>query len=263
MSGTWRSLTPGPGLGGSNVRRAELLPRKPARLISAFLPQPGFKSGVEFYFTTREAGAKLARVQTSPSLQPVLLCPDRQGAARAPGSPGPWVPGCPSNPNPQARRAPPPLPSHPHSFQSHTSKGSPEKGAVSSRPLVFVRGSQRTFFLESASAHPHRLYRLGGPELSGGSGADESRWEAADTLGGPPRNEEPGLAGGGPGSGAEGADRPGQRVVFLPQRTANKRVSAAGPCAAAEGIIRTRDKKAAEIGNNYFVSVFINENEGH
>lgn len=34
-------------------------------------------------------------------------------------------------------------------------------------------------------------------------------------------------------------------------------------CSPAKGIIRMRDKETTEIGNNYFVSVFINENEGH
>lgn len=40
-------------------------------------------------------------------------------------------------------------------------------------------------------------------------------------------------------------------------------VSTDGKCSPAEGIIRTGDKGSTEIGNNYFVSVFINENEGH
>lgn len=30
-----------------------------------------------------------------------------------------------------------------------------------------------------------------------------------------------------------------------------------------QGIIKTKDKETVKIGNNYFVSVFINENEGH
>lgn len=34
-------------------------------------------------------------------------------------------------------------------------------------------------------------------------------------------------------------------------------------CSSAEGIIRTGDKETTEIGSNYFVSVFINENEEH
>lgn len=39
--------------------------------------------------------------------------------------------------------------------------------------------------------------------------------------------------------------------------------SADRKCSSAEGIIRTGDKETTEIGSNYFVSVFINENEGH
>ena len=51
---------------------------------------------------------------------------------------------------------------------------------------------------------------------------------------------------------------------FKEQKKKNKHtVSTDGKCSPAEGIIRTGDKGSTEIGNNYFVSVFINENEGH
>ena len=51
---------------------------------------------------------------------------------------------------------------------------------------------------------------------------------------------------------------------FKEQKKKNKHtVSTDGKCSPAEGIIRTGDKGSTEIGNNYYVSVFINENEGH
>lgn len=46
-------------------------------------------------------------------------------------------------------------------------------------------------------------------------------------------------------------------------KTNTPTVSTDGECSSAEGIIRTGDKETTEIGNNYFVSVVINENEGH
>lgn len=50
---------------------------------------------------------------------------------------------------------------------------------------------------------------------------------------------------------------------FFKEQKNKHAVSTDGKCSSAEGIIRTRDKETTEIGNNYFVSVFTNENEGH